>query len=132
MDTGNAAVPALAAAAADLESGGGAATVAAWPYAADPRLEEKQPLTWLRAAPFLAVILLGAALFAAGVLVVCTGPGPGAGPPRERQGRGRDRGLRHRAGARARGHVRGLHRCMLRAGPSATLHGSGWMMTMIN
>ena len=36
-------------------------------------------MTWLRAAPFLAVILLGAARFAAGVLVVCTGPDPGPG-----------------------------------------------------
>ena len=68
---GNAAVPELAAA-ADLKSGGGAATVDTWPYPADPRLNEKQPLTWLRAAPFLALVLVGAALLAAGVLVIRT------------------------------------------------------------
>jgi len=71
MDAGSAAaVPAQLAAALDLESGGGAAaTVDAWPYAADPRLKERQPFMWLRAAPYLAVMLAGAALFAAGVAV---------------------------------------------------------------
>ena len=55
------------AAATDLESG--AAAVDAWAYPADPRLKERQPFTWLRAAPYLAVMLAGAALFAAGVAV---------------------------------------------------------------
>ena len=79
MDAGSAAaVPAQLAAALDLESGGGAAaTVDAWPYAADPRLKEKQPFTWLRAAPYIAVTLVGAALFAAGVLVAATNPDAG-------------------------------------------------------
>lgn len=80
MHAGNAAVPAqLAAAAADLENGGGAATVDARPYPADLRLMEKQPFTWLRAAPYLALMLAGAALFAGGVLLACTAA-PDAGP----------------------------------------------------
>ena len=37
---------------------------------------------WLRAAPYLAVVLAGAAPFAAGVLVACTGPD--AGPQDQR------------------------------------------------
>jgi hypothetical protein len=77
MYAGNAAVPAQLAAAADLENGGGAATVDACPCPADPWLREKQPFTWLRAAPYLALMLAGAALFAAGVQAVCTVPDVG-------------------------------------------------------
>jgi hypothetical protein len=59
---------AVALAEVDLE--GAAAVVESWPYPADKRLKEKQPFTWLAAAPYIAVILAGAALFAAGVAVV--------------------------------------------------------------
>jgi hypothetical protein len=59
-----------AAALAEVDLEGAAAVVESWPYPADKRLKEKQPFTWLAAAPYIAVILAGAALFAAGVAVV--------------------------------------------------------------
>jgi hypothetical protein len=75
-----AAAAAAALAEVDLENGGGGggALVESGPYPADKRLKEKQPFTWLAAAPYIAVMLAGAALFAAGMAVLSSGVAPPA------------------------------------------------------